>query len=151
MAGFNVLGRLMDWTSEGHGIRNRKDRQRVGCQRPRRLVLREGTAVDRASGTGNTSKLHPTYQTNTLPKNCACGKRVENVDYSPEGSREFAISASKFCQLPSLVLENVHDRVDGMTILELFGERMIDQLQPCLFLIVLQGSVEEQLNLKART
>ena len=128
---------------------NQKDRQRAGCQRPRRLVLREGTTVDRASGTENTSKYHPTYQTNTLPKSCACGKRVENVDYLPEGSRHFAISPSKFCQVPNLLLENVHDRVNGMTILELFGERMIDQLQPCLFLVALQGSVEEQP--KART
>ena len=101
--------------------------------------------VDRASGTGNTSKHHPTYQTNTLPESCARGKRVENVDYSPEGSRDFPISPSKFCQVPTLLLENVHDSVDRMTIFELFGERMIDKFQPCLFLIVLQGDVEERL------
>ena len=74
---------------------------------------------------------------------------MENVDYSPEGSRDFAISPSKFCQVPTLLLENVHDRVDRMTIFELLGERMIDKFQPCLSLIVLQGGVEEQL--KART
>jgi len=97
----------------------------------------------------NTSKHYLTYQTNTLPKSCAYGKRVENVDYSPEGSRHFTISPSKLCQVPDLLLENVHDRVNRMTSLELLGERMIDQLQPCLFLIALQGSVEKQL--KART
>jgi len=111
--------------------------------------LREGTPVDRASGTGNTSKHHPTYQANTLPKSCACGKREENADYSPEGSRDLAISPSKVSQVPTLLLENVHDRVDRMTIFELLGERMIDQFQPCLFLIVLQGGVEGRL--KART
>jgi hypothetical protein len=74
---------------------------------------------------------------------------VENVDYSPKGSRHLAISPLKFCQVPDLLLENVHDRFNRMTILELLGERMIDKLQPCLFLIALQGSVEEQL--KART
>jgi hypothetical protein len=78
------------------------------------------------------SKHHPTYQTNTLPKSCAYGKCVENLDCSPEGSRHFTISPSKFCHVPNLLLENVHDRVNRMTILELLGERMIDQLQPCL-------------------
>jgi len=70
---------------------------------------------------------------------------VENVDYSPEGSRDFAIIPSKSCQVPTLPLESVHDRVDRITIFELLGERMIDKFQPCLFLIVLQGGVEERL------
>ena len=74
---------------------------------------------------------------------------MENVDYSPEGSRDFAISPSNFFQVPTLLLENVHDRVDRMTIFELPGERMIDQFQRCLFLIVPQGGVEEKP--KART
>jgi len=105
--------------------------------------------VDRVSGTGNTSKHHPTYQANTLPKSCACGKRVENVDYLPEGSCDLAISPSKFSQVLTFMLENVYDRVSRMTNFEQLGERMIDQFQPCLFLIVLQGGVEEKL--KART
>jgi len=48
------------------------------------------------------------------------------------------------------MLENGHDRVDGMAIIELPSERMADQFEPCLFFIALQGSVEEQLKPSTR-
>jgi len=48
------------------------------------------------------------------------------------------------------MLEDVHDRVDSMAILELSSERMVDQFEPCLFLIVVQGSVEGQQKPKMR-
>jgi hypothetical protein len=43
----------------------------------------------------------------------------------------------------SLLLENVHDIVDGMTAFELSCEGMIDQSHPCLFLIALEGGIEK--------
>jgi hypothetical protein len=42
-----------------------------------------------------------------------------------------------------LLKENIHDVIDRMATFELSGKRMIDQFQPCLSLIVLQGGVEE--------
>ena len=82
------------------------------------------------------------------PRVVLVGKRVEDVDHSPEGSRDFAIRPSKSCQVPTLLLENLHDRFDGITTFELLGERMVDQFQSCLFLIVLQGGVEERLKVR---
>jgi hypothetical protein len=49
-----------------------------------------------------------------------------------------------------LLLESIHDSVYGMAIFELPSERMIDQLDPRLCLIALQGSVEERLEMRAR-
>jgi len=68
---------------------------------------------------------------------------MDDVDYPLQGFHYFAVVPSKFCQGPGLLLENVHDRVNRMTILELLGEGMVDQFHPCLFLIVLQGGVEK--------
>ena len=94
--------------------------------------------------------MHQTYQTDTLAESCACGKCMEDMDGSVEGYHDFAVISSKFCQGTSLILENVHDRVDRIAIFEFLGERMIDQLHPCLFLVVLQGGVEEELKAGGR-
>jgi len=75
---------------------------------------------------------------------------MEDMDCSVEGYHDFAVIPSKFCQGTSLMLENFHDRVDRMAIFELPGERMVDQLHPCLFLVVLQGGVEEELKASGR-
>ena len=48
------------------------------------------------------------------------------------------------------MLEDVHDRLGSMATLELPSEGMVDQFESCLFLIALQGSVEEQLEPSAR-
>ena len=50
-----------------------------------------------------------------------------------------------------MLLESVHESVYGMAIFELLSERMVDQLHPRPFLIVLQGSVEERLKMRARS
>jgi hypothetical protein len=77
---------------------------------------------------------------------------MENMDCSPERFHDFAvIISSEFGKGACLLLENVHDRVDRMTIIELSSERMIDQSHPCLFLIALQGGVEEHLKPRARS
>jgi hypothetical protein len=68
---------------------------------------------------------------------------MEDMDRSLEYLYDFAVISSKFGKSPSLLLENVHDRVDGMAIVELRCERMVDQLHPRLSLIALQGGVEE--------
>ena len=67
------------------------------------------------------------------------------MDDPLEGSHDFAVIFSKSRQGPSLMLQNVHNRVDGMAILKLSSERVIDQFEAGLFLIALKGSVEEQL------
>ena len=41
---------------------------------------------------------------------------------------------------------NVHDRIDRRAIFELPSKRMVDQFYPGLFLIALQGGIEEQPN-----
>ena len=87
--------------------------------------------------------MHQTYQTDTLAESCACRKCMEDMDRSVEGYHDFSVISSKLSQGTSLLLENLHDRVDGIAIFELLGERMVDQLHPCLFLVVLQGGVEE--------
>jgi len=68
---------------------------------------------------------------------------VEDIDHPLEGSDDFVVILSKSCKGPSLMVENVHDRVNSMAILKLPGERMVDQSQPCLFFIALQGCIEE--------
>jgi hypothetical protein len=44
-----------------------------------------------------------------------------------------------------LLLKNVGDRIHRFTRFELLGERMINQFFPCLPFVILQGSVEELL------
>ena len=76
--------------------------------------------------TRDTKKVHQTYQTDPPAENCACGKCMEDMDRSAEGVRDFAVISSKFCQCTSLMLKNLHDRVDRIAIFELLGERMVD-------------------------
>jgi hypothetical protein len=76
---------------------------------------------------------------------------MEDMDCSLEGLHNSAVISSKFGQGTSLLLENVHDRGDRMAIFELPSERMVDQFHSCLFLIALQGSIEEQLKPSARS
>ena len=70
---------------------------------------------------------------------------MEDMDRSVEGYHDFSVISSKLSQGTSLLLENLHDRVDRIAIFELLGKRMVDQLHPCQFLVVLQGGVEEEL------
>jgi hypothetical protein len=63
-----------------------------------------------------------------------------------EGLYDFAIVSTEFNQGSRLLLENVHDRIDRRTIFELPSERTVDQFHPRLFLIALQGGIEEQPN-----
>jgi hypothetical protein len=70
---------------------------------------------------------------------------VEDMDHALEGAYAFAVIFSKPGKRQSLRLENFHDRVDSMAVFELRRERMVNQFEPCLFFIALQGSVEEQL------
>jgi hypothetical protein len=56
----------------------------------------------------------------------------------------------KFGEGASLLLEKVHDRIDRMAVFKLPSKGMIDQFHPCLFLVTLQGSVEEHLEPIAR-
>jgi len=67
------------------------------------------------------------------------------MDDPLERSHDFAVILSKYSQGPSLMLENFHNRVDSMAILELSSERVVDQFEPSLVFIALEGSVEEQL------
>jgi hypothetical protein len=94
-------------------------------------------------------KYHLTYPTNTLAKRCACRERMEDMDRSHKGFLDFAV-ISKFGKGVSLLLENVHDRIDRMAVFELLSEGMADQFHPRLFLITLQGGVEEHLELEGR-
>ena len=75
---------------------------------------------------------------------------MKDIDCPFEGFHGFAVIPSKFGQGTSLLLENVHNRVDGMAIFELPCERVVYQLHPGLLLIALQGSVEEQLKPSTR-
>jgi hypothetical protein len=68
---------------------------------------------------------------------------MDDVDHPLEGFHYFAVIPSKFCQGLGLLLENFLERFNRMTIFELLGEGMVEQFHPCLFLIVLQGGVEE--------
>lgn len=65
---------------------------------------------------------------------------------SLEGLYDFAIVSTEFNQGSRLLLENVHDRIDRRAIFELPSKRMVDQFYPGLFLIALQGGIEEQPN-----
>jgi hypothetical protein len=60
------------------------------------------------------------------------------------------VISSKFGEGASLLLEKVHDRIDRMAVFELPSEGMIDQFHPRLFLVTLQGGVEEHLEPTAR-
>ena len=124
------------------GIRCGKDRQRVGCQRLRKLALRKETSTERESETGNT-KRRPTYQSTTLAKNWIRRKRMEDMDDPLDRSHDFSAVLSKSGNGTSLILKNFHDRVDSIAILELQDEGMVDQFQPRLFFIALQRGVEE--------
>jgi len=97
-----------------------------------------------------TQKLRQTYQANTLSKSCACRKRVEDMDHLFERSHNFAVILSKSGVGRSLMLENVNDRVDSVAILELSGEGVVDQFEPGLVFIALEGSIEEQLKPSTR-
>jgi len=66
------------------------------------------------------------------------------MDDPLERFHDFPVILSKSSQGPSLMLENFHNRIDSMEIVELPGEGMVDQIQPRVFLIALEGSVEEQ-------
>lgn len=70
---------------------------------------------------------------------------MEDMDHALEGAHAFAVIFSKPGRGPSLRLESFHDRVDSIAVFELRREGMVDQFEPCLFFIALQGSVEEQL------
>ena len=70
---------------------------------------------------------------------------MEDMDHALEGAHAFAVIFSKPGKSPSLKLENFHDIVDSMAVFELRRERMVNQFEPCLFFIAVQGSVEEQL------
>ena len=72
------------------------------------------------------------------------------MDHPLEGSHDSVLILSKSGKGLSLMLENEHDRIDGMAILELPCERMVDQFQSCLLFIALEGSVEEQLKPSTR-
>jgi len=84
------------------------------------------------------------YQASTLSKSCACRKHMEDMDNLLERFHGFAVILSKSSQGPSLMLENFHNRVNSMAIIKLPGEGMVDQIQPRVFLIALEGSVKEQ-------
>ena len=92
-----------------------------------------------------TQKLREMYRANTLAQSCACRKHMDDMDDPLEGCHDFAVILSKSSKGRGLMLENVHDRVDGMAILELASKRMVDQFQSCLFFIALEGSVEKRL------
>jgi hypothetical protein len=72
------------------------------------------------------------------------------MDSSLERFHDFAVVSSELGEGSSLLLENVHDRFERMAIFELASEGMGDQFRPCLFLIALQGNIEEHLKLGAR-
>jgi hypothetical protein len=74
---------------------------------------------------------------------------MENMDCSLEGFHKFVLISSKFGEGVGLLLENVHDRVDRIAIFELPSKRMVGQSHACLFLITLQGGIEEHLNPRA--
>jgi len=72
------------------------------------------------------------------------------MDHLLERSHDFAVILSKSGVGPSLMLENVHDRLDSVAIFELSSERVVDQFEPGLVFIGLEGSVEEQLKPSTR-
>ena len=72
------------------------------------------------------------------------------MDHLLEGSHDFAVILSRSDVGTSLVLKNVHDRVDSVAILELSSERVVDQFEPGLVFIALEGSIEEQLKPSTR-
>jgi hypothetical protein len=106
--------------------------------------------IEAASGEINTYKRNLTYQTYTLTKSRAGGKRMRDMDYTLEEFHHFVIVSSKFSEVPCLLLKDRGDGLDRITIFELPGERMFDQFYPRLFFIALQGSLEERLKRRAR-
>ena len=60
------------------------------------------------------------------------------------------IVSSKFGEGACLLLENIHDIIDSIAVLEFPSERMIDQIRPYLFLIALQGGGEERIEARAK-
>ncbi len=71
---------------------------------------------------------------------------MDDMGCSLEGLYDFAMVSTEFNQGLRLLLENVHDRIDRRAIFELPSKRMVDQFYPRLFLIALQGGIEEQPN-----
>jgi len=75
---------------------------------------------------------------------------MEDMDHLLERFHKFAVILSKSGVRRSLMLENVHDRVDSVAILKLSSKTVVDQFEPGLFFIALEGSVEEKLKPSTR-
>jgi hypothetical protein len=84
-----------------------------------------------------------TYETNTLAKGSTRGERMEDMYSSLKRFLDLAVISSKIGEGASLLLEKVHDSIDGMAIFEVPGKAMVHQFHSCMFLVALQGSVEE--------
>jgi hypothetical protein len=93
--------------------------------------------IEAASGEISTDKRNSTYQTGR--------KCMQDMDYTLERFHHFAVVSSKASEGPCLLLKDRGNGLNRITIFELPGERMVDQFHPCLFFIVMQGSLEEGL------
>ena len=75
---------------------------------------------------------------------------MEDMYRTFEGLHHLAVLGLGSTKGQYLLLKKGRDGLYGIACFELLGERMVDQLHPCLFLVVLQGGVEEELKATGR-
>lgn len=89
------------------------------------------------------------YRANIVSKDVTGGERKQNVDCRLELSHElhFAISVPKVVECVCFFLKNAEHRVGRTAALELGGDRIRDNVLPRLLRVLLQGSLEDSLEL----
>ena len=83
------------------------------------------------------------YETNTLAKNCAIRKRVQDANRRLEGFHNRSIVSFKFTKDLSLFLKNGGDRINRIACFKLLGEGVISQADARLDLVVAESRFEE--------
>lgn len=75
---------------------------------------------------------------------------MQYIDHISERFHQFAVVSSELPDTSCLLLKNIGNRLDRIAILELPNEWMVDQINPRLLFIVVQGSLKGQLKYRAR-
>lgn len=92
------------------------------------------------------------YGANTVSEDATGGERKQNVDCRLELSHElhFAISVPKVVECLCLLLKNAEYCIGRIAASELGGDRIGDNVLPRLLGVLLQGSLEDSLELRGR-
>ena len=143
----------MDLGVTGAPKSKRKDAPRVRGQYQPKLHLQA-----EISGKGINNTLveavsnFSAYRANTISKDLTRGERKKNVNCRLELSHElhFAISIAKVVECLCFFLKNAKYCIGRSATSELGGDRIRDNVLPRLLGVLLQGSIEDSLELGRR-